>query len=73
MLLMTSTHPQRKRQSRARVLGAFIEAQRRPLTGAGAEGTPTTDARPCVFSTFTRSNRRVTWNTFSTPVFPLSR
>ena len=56
---MTSNHPQRRRQSRARVFGAFIAAQRRPLTGAGAKGTPATDARPCIFNTFTRSNRHV--------------
>lgn len=32
---------------------------RRALTDDGAEGTPATDARPCVFNKFTPSNRRV--------------
>ena len=59
MLLMTSQHPQRRRRSRPRVFCAFIEAQRRALTDDGAEGTPATDAQPCLFNTFTRSNRRV--------------
>jgi hypothetical protein len=72
MLLMTSTHPQRRRQSRARVLGAFIAAQRRPLTGDGAEGTPATEARCCVFNTFTYSNRRVYAEQLPKSVFPLS-
>jgi hypothetical protein len=39
MLLISGTHPQRRRRSRAGALCPFIEAQRRPLTDAGAEGT----------------------------------
>jgi hypothetical protein len=38
MLLLTGTVPERKRQSRPRVLGAFIGAKRRALTDGGAEG-----------------------------------
>ena len=59
MLLMTSTHPQRRRQSGPRSAAPAVGAQRRALTDDGAEGTPATDARCCVFNTFTRSNRRV--------------
>jgi hypothetical protein len=59
MLLMTGQHPQRRRQSRPRGAAPAVGAQRRALTGAGAEGTPATDARPCVFNTFTHSNRHV--------------
>jgi hypothetical protein len=59
MLLMTSHHPQRRRQSRPRSAASAVEAQRRALTDAEAEGTPATDAPPCVFNTFTHSNRRV--------------
>ena len=58
MLLMTSNHPQRRRQSRPRVLCA-PRSGRSALTDAGAKGTPATDARPCIFNTFTHSNRRV--------------
>lgn len=54
MLLMTSHHPQRKRRSRARVLGAFIAAQRRALTGDGAKGTPPQMPSPA-FSTRSRA------------------
>ncbi len=59
MLLMTGQHPQRRRQSRPRSAAPAVGAQRRALTGDGAEGTPATDARPCIFNTFTHSNRRV--------------
>lgn len=59
MLLISGQHPQRRRQSRAGALGPFIAAQRRPLTDAGAEGTPPPMPRPCLFNTFTRRNRRV--------------
>jgi hypothetical protein len=44
MLLISGHHPQRRRQSRPRVLCAFIGAQRRALTDAAAEGTSATDA-----------------------------
>lgn len=37
MLLLIGRNPERKRQSRSRVLSAFIGAKRRALTGAGAE------------------------------------
>jgi hypothetical protein len=59
MLLMSSQHPQRRRQSGPRSAAPAVGAQRRALTGAAAEGTPATDARPCLFNTFTRSNHRV--------------
>jgi len=72
MLLMTGQHPQRRRQSRPRVRCAFIGAKRRALTDDAAEGTPATDARPCIFNTFTRSNRRVYAEQLPKSVFPLS-
>lgn len=59
MLLMTGHHPQRKRQSGPRSAAPAFGAQRRASTDAEAEGTPATDARPCIFNTFTRSNRHV--------------
>ena len=59
MLLISGTHPQRRRQSRAGALCPFIGAQRRPLTDDGAEGTSATDAPACLFNKFTRSNRHV--------------
>lgn len=59
MLLMTGHHPQRRRQSGPRSAAPAVGAQRRALTGAGAEGTTATDAQPCIFNTFTHSNRRV--------------
>jgi hypothetical protein len=73
MLLMTSTHPQRRRQSRPRSAAPAVGAQRRALTDDGAEGTPATDARCCVFSKFTRSNRRVYAEQPTNACFPLSR
>jgi hypothetical protein len=54
MLLMTGQHPQRRRLSGPRSAAPAVEAQRRALTGAGAQGTPATDARP-VFSTRSRA------------------
>jgi hypothetical protein len=59
MLLMTSHHPQRRRQSRPRSAAPAVGAQRRALTGAGAEGIRPPTLKGCVFNTFTRSNRRV--------------
>jgi hypothetical protein len=44
MLLMSGTHPQRRRRSKPRVLCAFIGAKRRALTDAGAEGISAADA-----------------------------
>ena len=38
---------------------AAVGAQRRALTDDGAQGISATDARCCVFSKFTRSNRHV--------------
>jgi len=35
------------------------DGKRRALTDDAVEGTSATDARPCVFNTFTHSNRRV--------------
>jgi hypothetical protein len=59
MLLMTSQHPQRRRRSGPRSAAPAVGAQRRALTDDGAQGKPATDARPCIFNTFTHSNRRV--------------
>lgn len=59
MLLITSTHPQWRRRSRPRVLCAFIGAQRRALTDAGAEGIRPPMQMACIFNKFTHSNRHV--------------
>jgi len=49
MLLLIGENSQRKRQSRPRVLGAFIEAKHRALTDAGAKGITVSSAPllPC--------------------------
>lgn len=73
MLLMSSTHPQRRRLSGPRSAAPAVEAQRRALTGAGAQGTPATDVRCCVFNTFTRSNRHVYAERSLNACFSLSR
>ena len=72
MLLISGQHPQRRRRSRPRSAAPAVGAQRRALTDAGAEGTPATDARPCLFNTFTRSNHRVYAEQLPQSVFPLS-
>ena len=73
MLLMTGQHPQRRRPSGPRSAAPAVGAQRRALTGDGAEGTSATDARPCIFNTFTHSNRRVYPEQRQSAGFPLSR
>lgn len=45
MLLMSGQHPQRRRRSRPLVFCAFIEAQRRALRDAGAQGISATEAQ----------------------------
>lgn len=57
MLLMTSNHPQRRRQSRPRVLqraAPAVGAQRRALTDDAAQGTPPQMPSP-FFSTRSRA------------------
>jgi hypothetical protein len=72
MLLMSSQHPQRRRQSGPRSAAPAVGAQRRALTDDGAQGTPPPMPRCCVFSKFTRSNRRVYAEQLPKSVFPLS-
>ena len=65
MLLMTSTHPQRRRLSGPRSAAPAVGAKRRALTGDGAKGTPA-PMPDAVFSTrsrtatatFTQNDRR---------------
>jgi hypothetical protein len=73
MLLMTSQHPQRRRRSGPRSAASAVAAQRSALTDDAAEGTPATDAQPCLFNTFTRSNLRVSVKRHQNAHFPLSR
>jgi hypothetical protein len=54
MLLMSSQHPQRRRQSGPRSAAPAVGAKRRALTDAGAEGTPPQTPDP-VFSASSRA------------------
>jgi hypothetical protein len=75
MLLMTSNTRSggvgQGRASSARRVA--VGAKRRALTDDGEEGTPPQMPRPCVFNTFTHSNRRVYAKQLRNVSFPLSR
>lgn len=59
MLLITGNHPQRRRQSRPRVLQRVHRSAAESLDGRRSGGYPATNAHPCIFNTFTHCNRRV--------------
>jgi hypothetical protein len=73
MLLMTGPHPQRRRRSGPRSAAPAVGAQRRALTGAGAEGTPPPMPAPA-FSTRSRAaTAAFTPNHHRRVLLPLSR